>query len=379
MYTIDDLFDKRSIVGSKLEQLLLERKCTKADLCEKSGVSRPTLDKVLAGTLTNKTNYMKHISKILVYLGVTPDILLGNIEIAHNMARELRNIFRISLEQIAEITGISEARLSEIEAGEPATKAELRDIAMCLSVSVSCLQGNNFFEPQIAEPSVILEQKVGSEITGCGFWGHIGVKLVGKEEYLWYPITQNTRGLVYRLIEAERIVVPCINNKVLLLNMENVEEIIFSDFDCDQPDFVNWSQDVDCGYIPLAMYEALGECAYEDLEECEEISPKMRQILQNFMEEKNWTEDDSYSLKLSRVFYASGQERPININFDADEDITGEIEIRYLYEDVGSLSNMLMCEEDSGNEILINMRNVAMLELPFLEVENAIIKHIEQE
>ena len=60
MYTIEDLFDKRSVVGTKLEQIMFAEGCTKSELCKKAGVSRPTFDKLLAGTLTNKTNYEKH-------------------------------------------------------------------------------------------------------------------------------------------------------------------------------------------------------------------------------------------------------------------------------------------------------------------------------
>lgn len=54
MYTLEDLFDRRSPVGTRLEQILMEKKCTKAELSKKTGVSRPTIDKVLSGTITSK-------------------------------------------------------------------------------------------------------------------------------------------------------------------------------------------------------------------------------------------------------------------------------------------------------------------------------------
>lgn len=60
MYTLEDLFDRRSPVGTRLEQILIEKKCTKAELSKKTGVSRPTIDKVLSGTITSK-KIMKHI------------------------------------------------------------------------------------------------------------------------------------------------------------------------------------------------------------------------------------------------------------------------------------------------------------------------------
>lgn len=61
MYTLEDLFDRRSPVGTRLEQILIEKKCTKAELSKKTGVSRPTIDKVLSGTITSKKNYETHM------------------------------------------------------------------------------------------------------------------------------------------------------------------------------------------------------------------------------------------------------------------------------------------------------------------------------
>ena len=57
MYGIDDLFEKRSIVGSRLEELLHKQGITKARFCADAGISRPTLDKLLTGNITNKVNF----------------------------------------------------------------------------------------------------------------------------------------------------------------------------------------------------------------------------------------------------------------------------------------------------------------------------------
>ena len=62
MFDYDALFDVRSNVGIKLEALLAERNYTKAQLCKETGVSRPTIDKVLAGTITSKANFVRHIA-----------------------------------------------------------------------------------------------------------------------------------------------------------------------------------------------------------------------------------------------------------------------------------------------------------------------------
>ena len=38
MYNVEDLFDKRCVIGTKLEQILEERSYTKAELCKRAGV-----------------------------------------------------------------------------------------------------------------------------------------------------------------------------------------------------------------------------------------------------------------------------------------------------------------------------------------------------
>ena len=188
MSDLADLFDKRSIIGTKLENIIIERGYTKKDLCEQAGLSRPTLDKLLAGTLTSKTYYEKHIAKILEQLSITPGILLGNAK-QYNRTRELKALMKVSSEQISKATNISLERLSAIEAGEEASLAELRDIAMCFSVSVRCLKGENFFEPQISQYDMFVSFHAGSEKSKLsGFWGHIGVNLY-TSQMLWFPIT----------------------------------------------------------------------------------------------------------------------------------------------------------------------------------------------
>ena len=156
MYTIEDLFDKRSIVGSKLEQVLEQRGYTKAQICRESGISRPTLDKILSGTLSSKTNYEKHIAKILGVLSLTPDTMLGSIQNKYIQAKAIRSAMQISAEEIAKPTGISKERLQAIESGAEATTAELRDIALFLSTSVRSVLGTSCFETQIAEMDMIL-------------------------------------------------------------------------------------------------------------------------------------------------------------------------------------------------------------------------------
>ena len=323
MYTLEDLFDRRSPVGTRLEQILMEKKCTKAELSKKTGVSRPTIDKVLSGTITSKKNYETHMSKIMNYLQITPDILLGNNACSSNRVREIRSIIRISTEKMASATGISQERLQQIEAGEKATIIELREIAMQLRTSTHVITNQYFFEPQFSEMEYYMDMKDAlDEISG--FWGHVGIKLCGIDKYMWYPINSNTRKMIYKGIDEELMVIPCMNNKVLFLNMSNIEDITLSDFDADTPSGKNWDEHVSCGEIPLVVYEAL-----EDYEENSQVtlyndtenSTELYRYLMEYVRKNGWTEEDIFQLLNTSVFYyLDGRKKSTIIDFYQDSD-----------------------------------------------------------
>ncbi|MBP3620906.1 MAG: helix-turn-helix transcriptional regulator [Lachnospiraceae bacterium] len=373
MYLVEDLFDKRSVVGIKLEQFMLEKGCTKIELCKNTGVSRPTLDKLLSGTLTNKTNYEKHVKKVLEYLAITPDVLLGNVKISYNRTRELKNILKISSDEISDITGIPLERLKDIEAGKEATLAELRDIAMCLSVSVNCLKGRNFFEPQISEMDYFFGTNDSNYFSG--YWGHIGVAINNTNTFHWFPIDRNVRKMLYDVLDNEKIVVPCMNNKVLLLNMNHIKEIVLLDEACDQPNFIEWDYHVDCGEMPLVVYDALEDYVLYENHDDKVLSKKMIKFLSDLMKKKCWTEEDVNMITdLSNIYYSDGVQRPLYIDFTQDETITDEIMDIYIYEAAEYSENILYCEDTGGAEIILNIKNIAMIEAPLLKVENKVLK-----
>lgn len=286
---------------------------------------------------------------------------------------------KVSSKEIAKATGIPLTRLMEIDAGENVTLAELRDIAMCLSVSVNCLLGENFFEPQIATLDMCINNSTDENCDKySGFWGHIGIQLCNSKDFLWYPITGNTRKLVYRMLESDRVVIPCMNNKVLFVNMKNVNEIVFSDFDCDQPEFINWNKEVDCGGVPLVVYEALEDYCYlidgginDDI-----LSPQLQRFMEKFIKEKGLSQFEIYEkTQISMIYYLDGCVRPISIDFNFNESISVEIYNTYVYEDSEFTDDIMFCQDVAGTQMIFNMKNVSMLELPLLNVEGAIRKY----
>lgn len=380
MHTLEDLFDKRSAVGARLEQILVDKKCTKAELSKKTGVSRPTIDKVLSGTVTSKKNYETHMSKIMHYLQITPDILLGNSLCSSNRVREIRSIIKISTERMANATGISQERLQQIEAGDVATITELRDIAMQLRTSTHVITNQYFFEPQFSEIEYYMDMKDAlDEISG--FWGHVGIKLCGMDKYMWFPITSNTRRMIYRGINEKLMVVPCMNNKVLLLNMSNIEDISLSDFDADEPSGKDWDENVSCGEIPLIVYEALEDYGQETLYNDIENSAKLQEYLTEYIRKNKWTEEDIFRLlNTSSFYYLDGRKQSIIIDYFQEADsIIETIEMVYGYGFTDIEQNfMFYIDAHDETQNFVNLKGISMIELPLLKVEEEIFRRNNQ-
>lgn len=380
MYHTEDLFDMRSVVGGRLENILSERAYTKAKFCQISGISRPTLDKLLSGNLTSKTNYEKHISKVLHSLSLTPDALMGNVRNGYNQSKALRNALHIKPKEIAESTDISFFRLQEIEAGEDASIAELRNIAYALSTSVRSVLGTHYFQTQIALPSdVICSYREDTEKMS-GFWGHVGILPSSSKEYLWFPITGNTRHLIQRMLEKDRMVVPCMNNKLLLINTKNINKLVLLDDACDAPSFGNWDSNVNCGDIPLVIYDTLDDYMYYkdagQLPPADVISPSLLKIMDSLIESGAVTTDEA-SETIS-IYYNEGNVVQTYIDFESGETITEEISSIYEFDIPAPNGKFLFYQDYNGAEIFFNSDNIALIELPLLKTEDVICKAQEE-
>ena len=112
-------------------------KYTKSNVCTGAGISRPTLNKLLNGEVTNKTNFEKHISKLLAFLSLTPSELMGGIANPFTDSKTLRDALHLDLQQLSQRCGLSIEELQKIEAGEDVPLAELRDVAYCLGTGVT--------------------------------------------------------------------------------------------------------------------------------------------------------------------------------------------------------------------------------------------------
>lgn len=115
MYDMNDLFNSRDAVGCKLNQIIGSHKYTKSNVCTSAGISRPTLDKLLNGEVANKTNFEKHISKLLAFLSLTPSELMGGIVNPFTDSKTLRDALHLDLQQLSQRCGLSIDELQKIE------------------------------------------------------------------------------------------------------------------------------------------------------------------------------------------------------------------------------------------------------------------------
>lgn len=378
MYKVKDLFDKRSVFSAKLEQVMELQSFTKARLCKEAGLSRPTLDKLLNAEITNETNFEKHVTKILSVLHLTPDILMGNIHNSYNRMRQMRNILHISEESISTQTGISLARLKDIERGGNATTAELRDLALCFKTSVRGLLGTNYFDTPFSELAYFTNSETHKGISG--FWGHIGILTVSSDQYFWFPINSDVREQIYYMQDQQFMVIPCMNNKLVLLNMDCINNIVLLDEACDPPSFANWDCSVSEGEIPLVLLESLYDYLYMDESAKDLISSNLYNTLEKMIARRQWSEDEIiHILKEITIHYKNAKTSSFTGQLEKDQTLIYAIEAIYEFGELDSANKIVYFNHSSGAEIIINLNNISMIELPLLEVENIICQDLEAE
>ena len=361
------LFYKRNMIGKKIANILEEKDLKKEDVCHNAHMSRPTLDRILNGEMNNEDTFKKYIIKLLDTLSLTIDDLIDEIDTDEDLV-PTRDF--VDLENIAKVTNNSVDILCNIKSNKEISVADMRDIALALRTSTNVVKGQNFFEPQIS----ICETYSDDDQVMNGFWGHVGVCLKNHDQYLWYPITTNVKNSLSRCEEdLQTLVIPCMNNRVLLLNMDHVNELVFLDDACDSPSGMDWKRDVSEGEIPLVVYEVLSQHLFSDLDEEpeEEISKSFKEYLKNIMKVYDWEWDDVYELvSRTTIYYSNGKVRDAFIDFECYENISSMVFDCELFDDM----KLLNFEEADGKEICLNWNNVDMLDLPYIELENKIIE-----
>lgn len=389
MNGIDTLLDKRSVAGARLEDLLTEREYTKSGFCKACGMSKPTLDKILSGMIGSVADYEKHMRKILDYLNITPDVLIGNAVLPYSRVRQLRSILHIKKEEIAEAINVSIDRLGEIEAGASMTKAELRDLALSLGTSSHCILGQNVFSLQTTVLDDIVGDSKDDDAQLSGFWGHIGIMPTNSTEYIWYPITGYEERRVHFSLSDKQVVIPCMNNKLLYLNLTKIKSVVLLDDSCDAPYYYNWDPSAGEGEIPLVVYEVLEDFIFEVAEKDEldeaEYSPKLQKYLNELIKEENWSEGDvHYMINGLRIRYADGSvaenhmEMETSTVFGLGSDLVDVVGSLYMMEDIAEVDKYISFTDWNGAVTCANTEEVSVIEMPLIAVEKSIMDRMER-
>ena len=76
MMRFQELFDQRDVVASKLKDCIRDLGYTKVSFSAKTGISRPTIDRLLNADIANRNTFEKHMQKILAALNFSVDDLI---------------------------------------------------------------------------------------------------------------------------------------------------------------------------------------------------------------------------------------------------------------------------------------------------------------
>lgn len=379
------LFDARSTVAVRLGEVIKKGGYTKSGVCADTGISRPTLDKLLHGELAHQQNFEKHMEKLLNYFRLTANELLGGMNTNLGGNGSLRQELHIDLENLSHVSGVSIENLNKIEASEDVSLADLRDVAFCLGTSVNGVRGKGYFQTQIADSgdSTISFSITSPSLKRC--WGHIGLRLVGQAKFMWFPITEYTERMAKQLISQKFMVVECMDNSLLLIRQDAIEEINLLSKKSKRSSAMDWDSRVNMGTIPAVVYEAFEDyMSYKG--KCTDpatfnLSEKMIAAMDAITAKEKLDPDDfARDLKKATIFYPNGKEQSYELDFNSLDDAASLIFlIKNWYEYNNLLErDLLRLHCGCGMDTFINLENTAMMKLPLALVEELILADLGQ-
>ncbi|MDD5973668.1 MAG: helix-turn-helix transcriptional regulator [Spirochaetales bacterium] len=358
------LFEKRALVGKKINQFLQEKNITKSELCEKTTISRPTLNKIINGEISNKSTYNTHIEKILNYINITPIEILNDkaLTISKNISNYINKV--LTAKDIAEKTGLKESDINKWITGQDVpNNYELSKLATVLGTSSRCLMKDSIFGHQTALPDFIFAiDKNKKNISG--FWGHIGIQIPHEETYKLYPVSEAAYSKCFEDMQNKKnVVFPTLNNRVVFVNQDNINRIVLIGDNCDIEDadaIITNKENV----YPQEFYDnALQVIWEEDVDLPNEIVGDIK----NIIEENEWEEEDIIDL-VNKTFIHFKNGRVIDLSPFSYQDIGITFESNYDIDD----DSPIYISDNNGAESFIQIKNIAIIDAPLNQIEEAI-------
>ena len=205
-------------------------------------------------------------------------------------------------------------------------------------------------------------------------------------EYIWYPITGYEERRVLFSLSDKQVVIPCMNNKLLYLNLTKIKSVVLLEDACDAPYNYNWDPTVGEGEIPLVVYEVLDDYFFDVAENDvhdTEYSPKLQEHLNMLIKEEKWTEEDAHEMIYGiRIRYADGSivdntmEMRNVAAYGAVSDLADVAESLYIFGDSVEPQEYISFTDWNGAATCLNKNEVSVIEMPLITVEKMIIKRI---
>ena len=178
------------------------------------------------------------------------------------------------------------------------------------------------------------------------------------------------------------IQIPCMNNKLLYLNLTKIKSVVLLEDACDAPYNYNWDPTVGEGEIPLVVDDYFFDVAENDVHDTE-YSPKLQEHLNMLIKEEKWTEEDAHEMIYGiRIRYADGSivdntmEMRNVAAYGAVSDLADVAESLYIYGDSVEPQEYISFTDWNGAATCLNKNEVSVIEMPLITVEKMIIKRI---
>ncbi|MDQ0324452.1 transcriptional regulator with XRE-family HTH domain [Rhodopseudomonas julia] len=281
--------------------------------------------------------------------------------------KNLRKELGLTQAQLAERLSTTQQTIARWEGGRAHPSiAALRDLAVIFGVSVDDILGTNPLGTKPASSHYHLLQNDSD-----GYWGNLGIRLLGSDTSRWYPLSAANTERVYEGIGERRwLSLATLNNRVLLINQPNIKALSLLPEEADAPE-----GDWDVAYpevegVPLEIYRALADVAeLPDADLQENYSPALIETCRDFLTNMNIDEENAYGFVFfTHVHFTDGTSQSGHIEAKDAVQLFLEAE-----EDMPATPILLRFAE-KGIDMLVPEEAVAFIDMPLIDVIDAMKK-----
>lgn len=301
-----------------------------------------------------------------------------------NRIKQRRTQLGLTQKELAEKMKTTQQTIARWENGKATPSiGSYRDLAYVLGTSLNSLIGLSFTVAQSSSYQDWINARQVAKGTGddiSGFWGHLGILGSNRESSIWYPITEDAMNDSYRGLQDCRVfAVPCLNNKLVVVNPQNIKRGVVLDDACDSYDGdweINW---YDTGDYPLEIFAAIervidideGSSEWDPEEISEELLKKAKAIIKT----ENLSYEDICRLtKQIRIVYEDGRDEYLDV-YDYSKPASKIYNI--LFSEEENPKFMLVTDSNEA-DIFITLKNITLMEFPLHKIEEELtIQNIE--